>query len=114
MIKVSYLQFGLLSFTEGGLRVGVGGYSPPSTMGQGCIKQGLALQFTNKHVLFFCFFPPYISSNLLRGYREALGDPVGQGETVNFIFQVGRVASCLYSELTTLPTWNDLLVFVPG
>ena len=90
MIKVSYLQFGLLSFTEGGLRVGVGGYSPPSTMGQGCINQGLALQFTNKHVLFFCFFPPYISSNLLRGYREALGDPVGQGETVNFIFQVGK------------------------
>ena len=92
MIKVSYLQFSLLSFTEGGLRVGVGGYSPPSTMGQGCIKicGGLALQFTNKHVLFFHFFPPYISTNLLRGYREASGDPIGQGETVNFIFQVGK------------------------
>lgn len=37
-------------------------------------------------VLFF----PYISSNLLRVYREASGDPVGQGEIVNFIFQVGK------------------------
>lgn len=97
MIKVSYLQFGLLSFTEGGLRVGVGGYSSPSTIGQGCIKicGGLALQFTNKHVLFcpvlFCLFVfPYISSNLLRVYREASGDPVGQGEIVNFVFQVGK------------------------
>ena len=36
------------------------------------------------------FPPPYISTNLLRGYREASGDPIGQGETVNFIFQVGK------------------------
>ena len=42
------------------------------------------------NMFFSSISPPYISSNLLRGYREALGDPVGQGETVNFIFQVGK------------------------
>lgn len=91
MIKVSYLQFGLLCFTEGDLRVGVGGYSPPPTMGQGCMKScgGLALQFTNMFFsALFIFSPIFLVTYLV--YMEASGDPVGQGETVNFILQVGK------------------------
>ena len=60
MIKVSYLQFGLLCFTEGDLRVGVGGYSSPSTMDQGCMKScgGLTLQFTNMFFSALFIFSP--------------------------------------------------------